>query len=198
MSIDLHHLVSGLLFALVFLVTFALLRNDHQFGTRRIARLGVLLALALVAGLVESLIPGFILPGFRLGLANIVLLFVLVTFGFYDGLVLAVLKAVLVSVLRGSFLSMGGLMALSGTLLSFLGMAYLHYLWKKCSLIGISIFGALLHVIGQIVVAYFFMGPAIWGYLPWLMLASFATGAFVGVIVTILIRRTSFLHLLGK
>ena len=198
MNDDVHHIVSGILLAGALLVTFALLRDDHQFGTRRIARLGILLAMALVAGLLESFIPGFLLPGMRLGLANIVLLFVLVVFGFYDGLILAVLKAVIVSLLRGSFLSMGGMMALAGTLLSFLGMALLHALWKKCSLIGVSIFGALLHVFGQIVVAYFYMGVGVWAYLPWLLLVSFGTGAFVGVIVTVLKRRTSFITYMSK
>ena len=198
MNVDVHHIVSGILLAGALLVTFALLRDDHQFGTRRIARLGMLLAMALVAGLLESLIPGFLLPGMRLGLANIVVLFVLVVFGFYDGLVLAVLKAVIVSLLRGSFLSMGGMMALAGTLLSFFGMAMLLALWKKCSLVGVSIFGALLHVLGQIVVAYFYMGIAVWAYLPWLLLVSFGTGAFVGIIVTVLKRRTRFIAYMGK
>ena len=51
---------------------------------KKLARLTLLLTLALVLSLVESIIPifnGFIIPGLKLGLANIVILFILYSYG---------------------------------------------------------------------------------------------------------------------
>ena len=198
MTFDLHALVSGILIAFALLGGFALASRESEFGPRRIARLGVLLSMALVCAILEGFIPGIILPGMRLGLANVVLLFVLYVYGFKDGLLLAVLKAVLAGALRGSLFSMGGYMALMGTLLSFFGMALLHYTIRRLSVIGVSIAGALLHVCGQILVAYWFLGEAILGYLPWLLLFAFASGTLVGILVHVLLKRERLVAYLKK
>lgn len=189
-----HAIVSGLLFAFALTITFLLLpkTDGSSLSTRKVARLGLLLSLALVLGLVESFLPPVLLPGMRLGLANIAILLVLYLYGTKDGFMVAILKAVLVGLLRGSLLSMGGYMALAGTLLSFLGMALLHFIFKKMSIIGVSLSGALLHVLGQIGVAYLFLGAPILGYLPWLLLLAFVTGTMVGLVSRLLLKRTRF------
>ena len=187
-----QNLISGILLALLLSLTFALLSAESRFGTRKVARLGIFLSLALILGVLESFIPGFFLPGMRLGLANIVLLLVLYIYGFKDGLYVAILKALLVSLLRGSFLSMGGYMALAGTLLSYLGMGLLKALFSRPSPIGVSLFGSLLHVTGQILVAYGFMGQAIFAYYPWLLLLAFFTGIFTGAVALLVMRRARF------
>ena len=158
-------------------------RNNNA---RDVAHIGVMLALALVFGILESFLPDFLLPGMRIGLANVVTLFVLYVYGFKKALAIALLKALLVSMMRGNFLSMGGYMALTGSLLSVLGMGLLRVLWKNCSVFGVSIFGALLHVLGQIVIALIYLGTPILGYLPYLLLMAFGTGALVGGLVFLL------------
>ena len=172
--------------------------HPDKKGGRNVARIGVLLSLALVFGIVESFLPDIIVPGVRLGLANVVILFVLYVYGFKVGLGVALGKALLVSLLRGSFLSMGGLMALMGTLLSFFGMALLRALWKRCSPVGVSIFGSLLHIIGQILVGVLYVGTPIVGYLVYLLPIGFVTGAFIGVTVLFLLRQKSLLSYLKR
>ena len=198
MKYDGYLLLSGFLFAILLGFTFALLYPSKGPSTRKVARIGVMLALALVLGLVESFIPDVLLPGMRLGLANVVVLLVLYVYGFKEGLALALGKALLVSFLRGNFLSMGGFMALTGTMVSFFGMAVLHYGVKRCSVIGVSVVGALLHVFGQVLIAYLYLGPAIWGYLPWLLVMAMVTGVGVGLLVLLLLRRTRFVASLEK
>ena len=193
MSPSVQMAVASSFLIVTMVLTFLLLhRGASSFSTRKIARLGVLLSLALIFGVLESFLPTAFLPGFRLGLANVAIVLVLYLYGAKDGLIVALSKAVLVSILRGSVFSMGGAMALAGTLLSFLGMALLHALIKKMSVIGISLSGALLHVLGQIAVAYLFLGSPILGYLPWLLLLSFGTGIGVGLICYAILRRTKF------
>lgn len=193
-----HQLVSGILIALAGLFTFVIYSSSFSFSSRRIARVGVMLSMALVAGLVESFIPSAFIPGIRLGLANVVILFALYVFGYGEAFIIALLKAILVAILRGSFFSMGGYMALAGTMLSFLVMALLRLLLQKLSVIGVSIFGSLSHVFGQVFVAYIYVGPAIWGYLPWLLLFSFGSGILTGVLCFLLLKRRGLLAYLGK
>ena len=189
-----HAIVSGLLFAIALFITFTVLprTSPSNFSTRKIARLGVLLSASLILGLIESFIPPLVLPGMRIGLANIAILLVLYIYGPKEGFLVAMLKAVLVGLLRGSLFSMGGYMALAGTFLSFVVMALLHFLIKKMSIVGISLAGSLTHVLGQIGVAYLFLGKAILGYLPWLLLIAFITGILIGLTSGVLLKRTRF------
>ena len=99
------------------------------------------------------------------------------------------LRVLVTSLVRGTFLSMGFLMSLSGCLLS-LGIMILFYLLvKKFSIIGVSVIGALFHVAGQILVAMAFLGTAyIVLYLPIIALSAIITGVFVGIIAKLIIR----------
>ena len=192
MSVDPLYLTAGILLSLLLLATCFLGEGASQGNPRRVARVGVLTSVALIFGLLESFLPDLFLPGMRIGLANIVPLTILFVYGFKEGLAVSLLKAVLVSLLRGNFLAMGGLMALSGSLLSFLAMAAIHYGFKRFSVIGVSIFGALFHITGQFLVAYLFLGVGVLGYLPLLALISFFTGALIGVISHLLLRHKAF------
>ena len=194
-----HAIVSGLLFAIALFITFLIFpKGDSSLSTRKIARLGVLLSVALILGLLESFLPPIFLPGMRLGLANISILLVLYLYGIRDGFFVAILKAILVGLLRGSLFSMGGYMALAGTFLSFVIMAILHFAFKKMSIIGISLTGSLFHVLGQIGVAYLFLGTPILSYLPWLLFIAFFTGIGIGLITKIILMRTRFVAYLKK
>ena len=109
---------------------------------QKIALLGVLLAATIVIAILESFIPSFIIPGIKLGFANIVILVIL----FY--LVI-----------------------------------------KKFSIIGVSVVGALFHVIGQIIIAMIYMGTVyVVYYLPIIALAAVITGTLVGIIAKAIIK----------
>ena len=189
-------ILASILFLLGLPPLFSLLFEGGDFGARRVARVGVMLALALVLGYMESFLPELFLPGMRLGLANVAILMILYVYGFKEGLFVAILKAVLVSMLRGNFLAMGGWMAFVGTLLSFLGMALLHFAFKRASIFAVSIFGALLHVSAQVAVSYLYLGQGVWGYLPYLALFSFASGAAVALLCSLLLRHKALLSYL--
>ena len=152
------------------------------------ALLGVLTAAAIVIAILESFIPSVGIPGVKLGLANIVILIILYELGIWEAAVVNLLRVLLVSLVRGTFLSMGFLMSLTGCVFS-LGIMILFYLLiKKFSIIGVSVIGSIFHVTGQILIAMIFLGSAyIFLYLPIIAISAIITGVFVGIVAKLII-----------
>ena len=152
------------------------------------ALLGVLTAAAIVIAILESFIPSVGIPGVKLGLANIVILIILYELGIWEAAVVNLLRVLVVSFVRGTFLSMGFLMSLTGCVLS-LGIMILFYLLiKKFSIIGVSVIGSIFHVTGQILIAMIFLGTAyIFLYLPVIAISAIITGVFVGIVARLII-----------
>lgn len=152
------------------------------------ALLGVLTAAAIVIAILESFIPSVGIPGVKLGLANIVILIILYELGIWEAITVNLLRVLVVSLVRGTFLSMGFLMSLTGCVLS-LGIMILFYLLiKKFSIIGVSVIGSVFHVTGQILIAMIFLGSAyIFLYLPVIAISAIITGVFVGIVAKLII-----------
>ncbi len=156
---------------------------------QKMALLGVLTAGAIVIAILESFIPSIGIPGVKLGLANIVILVILYELGILEAIVVNLLRVLVVGLLRGTFLSMGFLMSLTGAILS-LGIMILFYLLiKKFSIVGVSVIGSIFHVAGQILIAMLFLGTAyIFLYLPMIALSAIITGIFVGIMAHLIIK----------
>ena len=156
---------------------------------QKMALLGVLTAGAIVIAILESFIPSGGIPGVKLGLANIVILIILYELGIVEAIVVNLLRVLVVGLFRGTFLSMGFLMSLTGAVLS-LGIMILFYLLiKKFSIIGVSVIGSLFHVTGQLLIAMIFLGTAyIFIYLPVIAVSAIITGVFVGIVAQLIIK----------
>ena len=152
-------------------------------NTRKIAIVGILTASAIVISILESFIPSIGIPGIKLGLANIVILITLYELGVKEAILVNSLRVFMVGLLRGSLLSMGFLMSLTGAILS-LGIMILFYLVvRKFSIVGVSVIGALFHVFGQILIAILFLGSGyVLLYLSFIGLSAIITGVFVGFV----------------
>ena len=156
---------------------------------QKMALLGVLTAGAIVIAILESFIPSVGIPGVKLGLANIVILIILYELGIVEAIIVNLLRVLVVGLVRGTFISMGFLMSLTGAVLS-LGIMILFYLLiKKFSIIGVSVIGSIFHVFGQILIAMLFLGTAyIFLYLPIIAISAIITGVFVGIVAKLIIR----------
>ena len=156
---------------------------------QKMALLGVLTAGAIVIAILESFIPSVGIPGVKLGLANIVILIILYELGIIEAIIVNLLRVLVVGLVRGTFLSMGFLMSLTGAILS-LGVMILFYLLiKKFSIIGVSVIGSIFHVLGQILIAMLFLGTAyIFLYLPIIAISAIITGVFVGIVAKLIIK----------
>ena len=160
-----------------------------NMNVHKIALLGVLTAITIVVAIAESFIPSIGIPGVKLGLANIVILITLYELGVVEAIIVNLSRVLVVGLVRGTFLSMGFLMSLTGAVLS-LGIMILFYLLvKKFSIVGVSVIGSIFHIFGQILIAMLFLGTAyILYYLPIIAISAIITGIFVGIVAMLIIR----------
>lgn len=158
---------------------------------QRVILLALLTVMAGILHFVEAVLPlSLPIPGCKLGLANIISLYVLVRFGLKDALVVVVLRVLLGSLLSGTLLSSGFFMSFSGALAACLAMYVAYSYCTAFSLIGVSVLGAVAHNIAQLFVAGIIIDSgAIWYYLPYLILFAVATGTMTGLVVHFLTER---------
>ncbi len=148
-----------------------------------VARIAILVSLATVLHAVEALIPvPFVLPGAKLGLANIVALYTVATLGFRHAFAISLLRTFLGSLFTGTFLSTGYYLSTAGALVSTVSMSGLWNLFRgRVSVVGVSLTGAFTHNLTQLLVAALLLQTAgVLFYLPYLLLFAIPTGIFVG------------------
>ncbi|MDO5044229.1 MAG: Gx transporter family protein [Coriobacteriia bacterium] len=150
-----------------------------RFSNQEIARYGILIALALIFSYLEFLIPlPVTVPGVKLGLANILVLFALIRYGYVPGFLLMLIKVVLSSILFGNPSIF--LYSIAGGLLSYLVMA-LSIRSQKVSILLTSVFGAIFHNLGQLLVVWIiFNGLVVLANLPILLVSGVITGIITG------------------
>lgn len=155
---------------------------------KKTVTLGMLTAIAMVFGYVESIIPLPVgIPGIKLGLANIVILFVIYRYGIREASLVSVARIVLSGLMFTGMWSI--LYGISGTACAIMVMSLAKFR-LKLSVITVSILGAMAHISGQMVVAGLNVGfGPVAGYALYLLLASVIFGAIIGTISDILIRR---------
>ena len=149
--------------------------------TEKTAQLGLLTALALIAGYIELLIPMPVgIPGVKPGLANLVVVWALYALGPYEALAVNGMRILLSGFLFGN-LSMI-LYSLAGAAMSFVCM----YLAKKSgafTILGVSIVGGVTHNVGQLLVAMAVLETkSLIYYGPVLQAAGLVTGAVIGIL----------------
>lgn len=154
--------------------------------TKKIVKLGLLLAVALILSYIESLIPfGFGIPGIKLGLANLAVLLCLYCIGTREAITLNVMRILLSGFMFGNMYSI--IYSLAGGVLSFLVM----WIGKKInlwSISGVSVLGGVSHNIGQIIIAAFVVETAgVSYYIPFLLFAGVLTGMLMGLITRLVI-----------
>lgn len=151
-------------------------------NVKKITFLSFMLAISIILSVVDSFIPTNI-PGVKLGLANVVILIVLYMFSIKDAILINILRVYIASLLRGTILTMGFLMSLSGAFLSLLVMIILKIILKNKALVFVSVIGAIFHSVGQILVGVLYLESLnVFYYLPILVLISIATGLVMGII----------------
>ncbi len=155
--------------------------------TRKTILLAMLTAVAMILSYVESLFPSVGVPGVKIGLANIAVIFTLYRFGWKEAGAVSLVRVVLVSLL---FSSVGAMLySLSGAVMSLLVMGLLRKT-QRFSEAGVSVAGGVAHNIGQILAASFILETArLTYYLPVLVLSGIAGGIAVGLVSAVLVKR---------
>lgn len=157
--------------------------------TRTLTLTALLSAVAMILAFVESRIPAFVaVPGVKMGLANIAVVFALYRLDWKQAAVVSLVRVAVVSILFGTIASL--LYSAAGAVLSLCGMVLLKK--TNCfSCTAVSVCGGVLHNLGQIAMACFLLGTArIAYYLPFLILSGTAAGVVIGLAAAVLISRT--------
>ena len=158
--------------------------------TKKIALLAMCVALSMILSYAESLLPSPGVPGVKLGLANLVVIFALYKLGWKEAAGISLLRVFLVSLLFGHAASL--MYSAAGAVLSLAGMILLKRT-DKLSCVAVSVIGGVLHNIGQILMAWLLMGPNVVYYLPVLILSGTAAGIAIGVVSALIVKRVDLI-----
>ncbi len=158
--------------------------------TKKLILLSILTSLGLVLSYVEMLLPPIYpaVPGIKIGLANIVTVFLLYRFSFKEAFTVSLLRVVLVSLLFGNTVMFA--YSFAGAVLSICFMGILKKV-NRFSCISVSVIGAVAHNLGQIAVAILLLEtPQIAYYMGVLALSGTFCGILVGIISAYVIKYT--------
>ena len=146
----------------------------EKFTVKKIALLGVLTACSLITFLIESLFPSILIPGAKLGISNVFVLWTLVLLG---GLIVG-----------NPFGIVYGLTA--GAVALTVEWVLLRFCYPKVSIVAISVVGAVLHnAVQTILFCLITDTPEFFAYMGYLALIGVLSGGLVGLITYLLIKK---------
>lgn len=156
--------------------------------TLHLTTMAFVIAFAMILSFVESRIPAFVaIPGVKVGLANIAVIFTLYKFGVKEAVTVSIIRVLLISMLFGSPVSL--IYSISGATLSLVSMILLKKLTPLTE-VTISVTGGVMHNVGQIAAASFMLSTnVVVYYLPFLLVSGTLAGVVVGIASAILIKR---------
>jgi heptaprenyl diphosphate synthase len=153
--------------------------------TKLLVLTALLFAVALVLSIAEHSFPPIFtaVPGVKLGLSNIPVMYALFFLDKKPAFMIAILKGFYVLITRGFI---AGILSLSGGILSLLIMLLLYVIFReRISYFVLSIFGAVFHNIGQFtVISLIYTNIYLWVYLPVLLIS----GVLAGMATSVLLR----------
>ncbi len=157
-----------------------------KISSQSIAMLGLLGALVMTLSFLESMLPPLpaLPPGFKMGLANIAVMYALFIGGIGYGITLSVIKSFFILFVNGGY---AFALSLCGSLLSVLCMSLLICLFRqKLSYIALSVSGAVCHNAAQLLlVSLITASSAIYYYAPVLIVASVVCGSATAAVLKV-------------
>ena len=157
--------------------------------SKTVAYAGICVALALIFAYVEVLIPPIssALPGIKMGLPNIVIIFLLYRKGPVFAGAVSLLRIFLVNLLFGNMMAF--IYSLAGGAVSLFVMLILRKI-NIFSPVGVSVAGGVSHNIAQIITAVLLLDTVQIGYsLVVLPVTGTVAGVFIGLCGSVIIKR---------
>jgi len=160
-------------------------------SAKKISYASVLGALAIIFGYIESLFPASPIPGIKLGISNIVILFALYRMDKVSAFFIMLVKVFVTSLLFSGLNVF--IYSLAGGLLSLIAMILFMRIF---STVGTSMLGGVLHNIGQLLVASIMMkSSAVFVYTPYLLISGIVVGFLTGNVCHTVLKRINEKHL---
>jgi heptaprenyl diphosphate synthase len=147
--------------------------------TKKTAFLGVVTSVALVLSYLEAILPPLYaaVPGVKVGLPNLVIIFILYKYSFKEAFSISLVRVLIVALLFGNVMTLA--YSTAGAILSIIVMVLLKKT-DKFSTVGVSIAGGVAHNAGQVLVAIFLLDSTQIGYY---MIILAITGTIAGVFI---------------
>lgn len=155
---------------------------------KKIAFIGLAAAVALLLSYVEFLLPPLFVsvPGIKLGLPNIVILYILYCIDLKHAVLVSFTRIFISAILFGNAVTLA--YSVAGAVLSLLLMGILKKT-DKLSAVGVSVAGAVAHNLGQVLVAVLLLDtPQIVFYMLVLGVTGTVSGIFVGLCGALLLK----------
>lgn len=156
---------------------------------RDLVFLSLLLGVAIILQAVEAMyLPPLMIPGAKLGIANLVTLLLVAFYGWRQALVNVALRVTIVGLITGTFMSTTFVYSLLGGIISALVMAgFFRLLFGPFSFVGVSLAGALAHNLTQLALARIIIAhPGVIYFLPWLIFMAVVGGLPNGLAANLL------------
>lgn len=155
------------------------MQRKNALRTKKITFLALFASLALLLSYVEMLLPPIFtgVPGIKMGLPNIVIILILYRFGIKEAAIVSFVRLLIVSVLFGNITMLW--YSLAGAVFSLAVMGILKKL-DILSTVGVSVAGAIMHNVGQMIVAMLLMQTSEIGYY---MIVLSITGTIAGIFI---------------
>ena len=163
--------------------------KNRRIVARKIAFIGITASLALLLSYIEFLLPPIFVavPGIKVGLPNVVILYVLYALGLKHAALVSLTRICISSLLFGNAMTL--LYSLVGAVLSLAVMVLLKKL-GLFSCVGVSVAGGVMHNLGQVLVAMVLLDtPQIAFYMIVLTLTGTISGVFIGLCGALMIKR---------
>lgn len=161
---------------------------------QQLTLIALLAAAGILLQVLESFVPVvMIIPGYKIGLANIASLYALYALGPQAMVIVSVLRIFLAGLATGSLFSVSFMLSVSGGTLSLLTM---WLLWRshKFTIYGVSAGGAGAHALGQVLaVSWIYRQFFMQLFLPVLLALSIVSGLAIAFITSLLLKRTRVL-----
>ncbi len=164
--------------------------KKRDYKTKRLTLAALLIAVAFILSWIEMIISFPVaVPGIKIGLANIAILFAMYYCGITDAACVLVGRLVLSALLFGNASSL--IIGAAGGVLSFAVMLLCKKMFGK-HIIYVSIVGGTAHNIGQLIAASVIVRTSFFSFLPYLIIGGTAAGAFNGFLVSRLLNSSFF------
>lgn len=166
------------------------MKRSTGLPLKRLTADAMLIGAAMMISYVEAVLPldFIVLPGVKLGLANLAVMIAFFTLGAADAAIVSIIRVILCGMLFGNGMSM--IFSLLGALFAFVGLiVYRRALQRVLSPIGASILCAVLHNVGQLIAAGLVLSDgAVISYAPVMLCASVVCGGINGMLLIMIMR----------
>lgn len=158
----------------------------EKINTRKITVTAILTALSLIAFMIENLFPPVLIPGAKIGLANVFSTIALLAFSPVEAFAVVACRTILGAIFQGNVSAL--LYSFSGGIISIaISSLAVYVLYPKVSMVAINVLSAIFHNAVQVVIYYAITQTlAVFTYLPYLLIIAIPSGVTIGVAVILL------------